>query len=184
MVHTRWHTYRTGGPLPSKFSVSPLWHIKRALIIEPGGFPWNPGTRAGREGRGPSRITFGGRHQKGVDHFRSVVSGYAAQPRRCSSQLDMLVRDCLRRDILYENNATSSTGRVSSHVARIIAAQLNWTLESDSPVGAFPVLTGSLMGKLRKGERACLLSQYLLLVIGWSFQKLFCHLQSCFRVAS
>lgn len=41
-------------------------------------------------------------------------------------------------------------GWVSSHVARMIAAQLNWTLEFDSPVGAFPVLTGSLMGKLRK----------------------------------
>lgn len=69
----------------------------------------------------------------------------------------MLVSVCFGQDILYGNNATSATGWVSSHVAGMIAALLIWTLESDSLVGAFPVLTGSLMGKLKR-QRACLLS--------------------------
>lgn len=89
------HTEQAAFFLPS--FLCPPCGTSAWLVIEPGGFPWNPGTRAAREGRGPSRITFGGRHQKGVDHFRSVVSGYAAQPRRCSSQLDMLVLQSLRR---------------------------------------------------------------------------------------
>lgn len=87
-------------------------------------------------------MTFGRRHQKGVDHFRSVVSGYAAQPRLGCSRSQVLVFCMPEEDILYENSATSATRGVSSHVARMIAAQLNWTLEFDSLVGAFPVLTG------------------------------------------
>lgn len=57
-----------------------------------GAFPWNPGPRQRGKDGGPSRITPGARHQKGVDHFRSLVSGYAAQPRQCCSRVDMLVR--------------------------------------------------------------------------------------------
>lgn len=65
----------------------------------------------GREwSRGPSRMTFGRRHQKGVDHFRSVVSGYAAQPRRCRSRSQMLASRVPKKDIMNENTATSTTG--------------------------------------------------------------------------
>lgn len=147
---------------PSKFPACSCG-TSDILVIETGRFFLGILAR-GKDGD-PSRITFGRRHQKGGDHFRSVVSGYAAQPRRCRSRAEMLVLRCLRRTFYMKITPHSATGGVSSHVARMIAALLIWTLEVGSLVGAFPVLTGSLMGKLKRAARLFIIP-YLLLIIG------------------